>query len=86
MVVEFMRQGKSPEQACLDACKRIVDHNKMARLKDDDGRPNFSVSFYAVNTKGEVGSACILSGGSYAVADENGGKVMPCPYLYKRPG
>jgi len=84
MVVEFMRQGKSPEQACLDACTRIVDHTRMRRLKDDAGRPAFSVSFYALNKKGEFGSACILSGGSYAVHDGSNARVVQCAYLYKR--
>ncbi len=37
MIVEFMRQGKTPEQACLEACKRIVDRNVMRRLRDDLG-------------------------------------------------
>jgi N4-(beta-N-acetylglucosaminyl)-L-asparaginase len=55
MIVEYMRAGNSPEEACLKACRRIVDHNVMGRLQKDDGRPNFNVKFYAVNKKGEVG-------------------------------
>jgi N4-(beta-N-acetylglucosaminyl)-L-asparaginase len=83
MIVEFMRQGRSPEQACLDACKRIVDHNKMRRLKDDSGRPNFNVKFYALNKKGEYGSASIFSGGEMAVHDGTVAKAVPSAYLYK---
>ena len=84
MVVEFMRQGKSPEQACLDACKRIVEHNKMRRLQDEAGHPNFDVKFYAVNKKGEHGSASIFSGGMYALHDGTGARLLQCAYLYKK--
>ena len=85
MIVEYMRQGKSPEQACLDACTRIVDHNRMRRLKDADGRPNFDVKFYALNKRGETGAAGIFSGGTYALHDGKEVKLVPMAYLYKRP-
>ena len=84
MVVEFMRQGKSPEQACLDACKRIVDHNKMRRLKRDDGRPNFNVKFYALNKRGEFGSAAVFAGGEIAVHDGKQARKFPSAYLYEK--
>jgi N4-(beta-N-acetylglucosaminyl)-L-asparaginase len=84
MIVEYMRQGKTPEQACLDACQRIVDHNKMRRLKDDSGRPTFDVKFYAVNKTGTVGSAGIYGGGQFAVNDSAGPRLVPMAYLYKK--
>lgn len=84
MIVEFMRQGRSPEQACLDACKRIVDHNRMRRLRDASGAPNFSVSFYAINKKGEYGAASILKGGTYALHDGASARKAECSYLYTR--
>jgi N4-(beta-N-acetylglucosaminyl)-L-asparaginase len=84
MIVEYMRQGKSPEQACLDACQRIVDHNRMRRLKDDGGRPTFDVKFYAVNKKGTVGSAGIYGGGQFALHDNAGPRLVPMAYLYKK--
>lgn len=37
MVVGWIRQGKSPEVACLLACKRIVENNRMRRLQDGQG-------------------------------------------------
>jgi N4-(beta-N-acetylglucosaminyl)-L-asparaginase len=85
MIVEYMRQGKSPEQACLDACQRIVDHNRMRRLKGDSGRPTFDVKFYAVNKKGVVGSAGIYGGGQFAVNDSGGPRLVSMAYLYKKP-
>lgn len=84
MVVEFMRQGKSPEQACLDACKRIADHTKMRRLKESDGRPNFNVSFYAINKKGDYGAACIWNGKKFALHDGTSAKLIDAAYLYKK--
>jgi N4-(beta-N-acetylglucosaminyl)-L-asparaginase len=84
MVVEFMRAGKSPEQACLDACTRIVQHNKMRRLKDDAGRPTFNVSFYAINKRGEYGAAAIFSGSKFALHDGTSARLLDAAYLYKR--
>src|SRR5438477_1925941 len=52
MIVEWMHQGKSPEEACLLACKRIAAQTKMKRLLDDKGRPQFDVNFYAITKRG----------------------------------
>ena len=52
MIVEYMKRGESPEEACLLACKRIVEHTKEKRLLDLDGKPKFDVKFYAINKKG----------------------------------
>ena len=84
MVVELMRRGKSPEEACLEVCKRIVDHNKMARLKDKDGRPNFDVKFFALDKKGTHASASIYSGAEYAVHDGISAGKLASAYLFKR--
>ena len=84
MVVEFMRQGSSPEQACLEICKRIAEHNIMRRLQLADGKPAFNVKFYAINRKGEFGSACIYSGGEMAVHDGTAAKLVQSAYLYKK--
>lgn len=84
MVVEFMRQGKSPEQACLDACKRIVEHNRMRRLQDDNGKPSFNVNFYAINKRGEYGAAALYSGSKFALHDGSSARLLDAAYLYKR--
>jgi N4-(beta-N-acetylglucosaminyl)-L-asparaginase len=84
MVVEYMRQGKSPEEACLMACKRIAQQTKEKRLLDDAGRPNFQVNFYALNKKGEHGSGSIWSGAKYAVnTGEKESHLEESAYLYK---
>ena len=83
-VVETMSQGKNPEQACLEALQRIADNNHLARLKRDDGRPNFDVKFYALNKRGQYGGAAIWSGAKFAVHDGKGNRHEDCAYLYKR--
>ena len=85
LIVERMRMGDSPQDACLFACQRIADHTKLARLQDDQGRPNFNVKFYSLNADGVVGGAEIWGGeGTFSVADADGGRLEPLAYLYKR--
>ena len=84
-VVEFMRAGKSPEAACLAALERLVQATRVPYLLDEKGRPSFDVKFYAVNKKGETGSAAICSGAKHAVCRSGTEPVhMDCAYLYKR--
>ena len=48
LVVELMRQGKTPQQACEEAIRRIVD-------KPNSDYKNFQVGYIAVNKRGETG-------------------------------
>ncbi|MCB0834087.1 MAG: N(4)-(beta-N-acetylglucosaminyl)-L-asparaginase [Bacteroidetes bacterium] len=85
MIVEYMRQGKSPEQACLLACQRIVDHTKEARLLNDDKKPKFDVKFYAINKRGDFGGAAIWSGMKFALnTGEPASVLKEGAYLFKR--
>jgi N4-(beta-N-acetylglucosaminyl)-L-asparaginase len=85
MVVEFMRDGFSPEEACLKALERIADKSKLqSHLLTKEGRPRFGLSFYAINKKGEYGSANIWSGGRYVVHDGVSSRLEEPAYLYKR--
>jgi len=52
LVVELMRQGKSPQQACEEAIGRIVS-------KPNSNYKDFQVGYIAVNKKGETGSYSI---------------------------
>jgi N4-(beta-N-acetylglucosaminyl)-L-asparaginase len=63
-VVEFMRQGMSPEQACKAAVERI------ARIKKDKVK-DIQVAFIALNKKGEHGAYALQKGFSYAVKSNN---------------
>lgn len=62
-VVECMRQGLSPEQACKKIIERIV------KVKGDKVK-QIQVAFLAVNKKGEVGAFSIHPGFSYALRRE----------------
>ena len=83
LIVERMRLGDSPEEACLYACRRIAEHTHLARLQDEHGRPNFNVSFYAFNKQGEVAGAKIRGKGRMAVADAQGARHIEMAYLYE---
>jgi N4-(beta-N-acetylglucosaminyl)-L-asparaginase len=62
LVVELMRQGLSPEDACKEAVKRIIK-------KKPDTAKNIQVGFLAINKKGEYGAYAIQSGFSFAVCN-----------------
>jgi N4-(beta-N-acetylglucosaminyl)-L-asparaginase len=82
-VVELMRAGQSPRDACLGALDRLVQATRVPYLLDDQGRPTFDVKFYAVNKKGEAAGAAIWAGASYAYC--RGGeeaRLMDCASLY----
>ncbi len=57
LIVELMRQGKSPQEACEEGVKRIMEKNK--------GRDDFQIGFIAINKKGETGGYCIHPGFTY---------------------
>lgn len=84
-VIEGMRHGLSPEEACLAALKRIVDSTTERRLRRDNGRPKFDVKFYAVAKDGTYGAAAIWSGAKFAVYADGVNRREKCAYLYQRP-
>ncbi len=84
MVVEFMRMGKSPTEACLAACQRIVEHTKLPYLLNSDGKPRFNVSFYAVNKKGEFGGASIWGPKQMQVFDAKGNRKVEMAFLFDK--
>jgi N4-(beta-N-acetylglucosaminyl)-L-asparaginase len=52
LIVELMRQGKTPQEACEIAIKRIVN-------KPNSNYKNFQVGYIAINKKGQTGSYSI---------------------------
>ncbi|MCA8956489.1 MAG: N(4)-(beta-N-acetylglucosaminyl)-L-asparaginase [Planctomycetes bacterium] len=80
-IVHQMALGKSPTDACLEACKRIVRLNKSPRLRDANGRPTFNVNFYAVDKKGVTGGASIYPS-RYAALGENGVEAKATAHLF----
>jgi len=60
LVVELMRQGMNPGDACKKAVERIV-------LRDAEKAKTLQVGFLALNNKGAFGAFAIQKGFSYAV-------------------
>ncbi len=67
LVVELMRQGRTPQEACEEAVMRIV---KKQKYKD------FQIGYLAMNKKGEVGSYCIHAGFDYAEHKGKEGEIF----------
>ncbi len=74
LVVEFMRQGYSPELACKKAVERIVKRDK-AKAK------TLQVGFLALNKKGQYGAYAIQKGFVFSVKSGNENQIHPSKYL-----
>lgn len=69
LVVELMRQGRSPMDACREAIERIVRKRPQASR-------NLQVCFLALNKHGEVGAFALHKGFVYAVCDADRQDVL----------
>lgn len=88
-VVEDMRRGMSPKEACLDVLKRIARNFNHDRAK----LAQFDISFYALRKDGEYAGASLWSGAvregkrtprTFAVNDGGPSRLEPCVYLLER--
>lgn len=68
LVVELMRNGRSPQEACEEAIARLIDKNR-------DNIENMQAGFIAINKDGEYGGYAVHPGFDYAVKHE-GGNVL----------
>jgi len=84
-VVEAMRHGMAPVEACLYALQRIVATTTEKRLRHEDGRPNFDVKFYALSKDGRFGAASIWSGAKFAVHANGKNRIEEGAFLFQRP-
>ena len=82
-IVEQMRRGVSPTDACLEACRRIVTWTVEPNLLRPDGRPDFQVEFYALDKQGRHGGAALFSGGVYAVNVDGEASTPACAFLFE---
>ncbi|HEY6126651.1 MAG TPA: N(4)-(beta-N-acetylglucosaminyl)-L-asparaginase [Candidatus Acidoferrum sp.] len=88
-IVEMMRKGMSPTDACLEAMHRV------ARNYNNDKKKlgTFHIYFYALNKDGVHGSASLWRNGyeagkraKYAVHDGAEGKLMDCAAYFDEIG
>ncbi len=76
LVVELMRQGRSPHEACKEAVLRIVKKRREASK-------TLQVGFLAMNRAGDVGAYAIQHGFTYAVCDANKqDRLIPSQSVY----
>ncbi|GGD46579.1 N(4)-(beta-N-acetylglucosaminyl)-L-asparaginase [Muriicola marianensis] len=71
LIVELMRQGKSPQEACEEGVRRIIAKKENYR--------DIQIGFIAVNKAGETGAYCIHPGFSYRKFSERGHENIPAP-------
>jgi len=74
LVVEFMRQGNTPEMACKKAVERIVK-------RDPAKAKTLQVGFLAMNKKGEYGAYAIQKGFVFSVKSGNENKIHDSKFL-----
>ncbi|WP_426477819.1 isoaspartyl peptidase/L-asparaginase family protein [Chryseobacterium sp. CBSDS_008] len=79
LVVELMRQGRNPQEACKEAVERIV---KIAQRRNKNLK-DIQVGFIAINKQGEYGSYCIQDGFNFAVYDQKGNRLEKPDFALK---
>lgn len=77
LIVELMRQGKSPQEACEEAIARIIN-------KPNSDYKNFQVGYIAVNKQGEIGAYSIHEWFSYNLYKEGVNKNIKSDYILNR--
>lgn len=75
LVVEFMRQGFSPEAACRKAVERIVN-------RDREKAKGMQVGFLALDKRGNYGAFAIQKGFVFAIKSNNEEKIVAAKYIY----
>lgn len=79
LVVELMRQGKTPQHACEGAVLRIAKLTKKRNKNLND----VQVGFIALDKHGNYGAYCIQEGFNYAVTDNSGNNLINSDYFLK---
>lgn len=79
LVVELMRQGKTPQKSCEEAVQRIIQLtiNRKKNLQD------IQVGFIAMNKFGEYGAYCIQKGFNFVVTDQSGTRLVDSSFFLK---
>ena len=80
LIVELMRNGKSPKDAGMEALRRIKANTVEKRLLTKSGLPAFNISFDMFNKKGEF-AAVSMYATNFAVCTDKGPETRPCEPL-----
>jgi N4-(beta-N-acetylglucosaminyl)-L-asparaginase len=79
-VVENMRHGMTPKEACLDTLKRVARNfnNDRAKLL------TFDLSYYALRRDGQYAGVSLWNGHTFAVSDGGESRLEPYQSLMQR--
>ena len=80
-IVESMRNGMPPKDAGMAALKRVVANTVEKRLLNSRGRPNFNVTYYILNARGDYAGVALYPS-QYAVCTEEGPHTLPVEALF----
>src|SRR5216683_1865806 len=71
IIVDEMRRGAHPKDAAMFALRRVAKNTTEKRLLNEKGQPNFGLSFYVLNARGEHAGVSMYAS-KYAFCSENG--------------
>lgn len=74
LIVELMRQGASPQQACEEGIRRIAERHNVSDMQ---------VGYLAVNKAGETGAFAIHPGFNYALHKLGENRLIDAPSLLR---
>ena len=79
VIVEEMRRGAHPKDAGMEALRRAKEATVERRFLNDRSLPNFDLTFYALNKKGEFAGVDFYASerSKFAVCTENGPELLP---------
>jgi N4-(beta-N-acetylglucosaminyl)-L-asparaginase len=76
LIVELMRQGRTPQEACEEAVRRLISKNK--DIKD------IQAGFLAINKEGETGAYAVHPGFNFAKATNSGNVLIDSGYHFRK--
>jgi len=75
LVVELMRQGRSPQEACEEVTRRLVEKNR-------DIIDNIQAGFIAINKDGEYGASAVRPGFNFARHVSGNNEMIDSPSYF----
>ena len=69
LVVELMRQGRTPQEACEEVVQRLIKKNR-------ENIEDMQAGFVAINKEGEYGAYAVHPGFNYSVRHQGGANLI----------
>lgn len=79
-IVEQMRNGATPEEACKLACEKV---HKLNLLSSKNRDHIYQVGFIAMNKRGETGAYSVRDGFQFALMKKNSNNLIDSNFLLK---